>query len=76
MSFFVLFESREYFLISFFVLTIGYFAFITGHDGCARYRMMFEGLYIILAAYGLVIIWYWLKNRKIVPKYAIPVSGG
>ncbi len=76
MSFFVIFKSREYFLISFFVLTIGYFAFITGHDGCARYRMMFEGLYIILAAYGLVIIWYWLKNRKIVPKYAIPVSGG
>lgn len=31
---------------------IGYFSLITGHDGCARFRMMFEFLLIILAAGG------------------------
>ncbi|MFA6492093.1 MAG: hypothetical protein WCW33_04670 [Candidatus Babeliales bacterium] len=31
---------------------IVYFSLITGHDGCARFRMMFEFLLIILAAGG------------------------
>ena len=29
-----------------------FFSFITGHDGCARFRMMFEFLLIILSAFG------------------------
>ncbi|MFH0898340.1 MAG: glycosyltransferase family 39 protein [bacterium] len=38
-----------------------YFSMITGHDGCARFRMMFEFLLIILAAAGLWI----LLNRSL-----------
>ncbi|MBD3231378.1 phospholipid carrier-dependent glycosyltransferase [Candidatus Dependentiae bacterium] len=43
-----------FFLLSFFIF---YFAFITGHDGCARFRMMFEFILIILAARGIIISW-------------------
>jgi 4-amino-4-deoxy-L-arabinose transferase-like glycosyltransferase len=36
---------------------IAYFSLITGHDGCARFRMMFEFLLIILAAGGITIVY-------------------
>jgi len=32
---------------------LGYFLMVTGHDGCARFRMMIEFLLIVLAAGGL-----------------------
>jgi 4-amino-4-deoxy-L-arabinose transferase-like glycosyltransferase len=52
-GFFVLLRSKEYILLTFLALSILYFAFITGHDGCARYRMMFECLIILVASLGL-----------------------
>ncbi|MEX0940361.1 MAG: glycosyltransferase family 39 protein [Candidatus Babeliales bacterium] len=55
----------RFFLASFFGLTILYFAFITGHDGCARYRIMFEGLYLLLAALGIWLLWEYIQHRKI-----------
>jgi len=35
---------------------IFYFSMVTGFDGCARYRMTFEWLLIILAAYGIYLL--------------------
>jgi len=35
---------------------IFYFSMITGHDGCARFRMMFEPVLIILSALGFWVI--------------------
>ncbi len=40
----------ELFLFCSFIL---YFSMITGHDGCARFRMMFEPVLIILSVVGL-----------------------
>lgn len=40
-------------ILYFFILYILYFSIITGHDGCARFRMMFEPVLIILTAFGL-----------------------
>ena len=47
-------QWKIFFLFSFFVF---YFSMITGHDGCARFRMMFEFVLIILAAKGTTISW-------------------
>ena len=49
-----------YFLSSY----IGYFAMITGHDGCARFRMLFEFVLIILAAYGLWIVYRFVASKR------------
>ncbi len=50
--------SRQYNLLIFFIMYVGYFTMITGHDGCARYRMMIEPLLLIWSCLGA---WY-LKN--------------
>ncbi|MFC1894700.1 ArnT family glycosyltransferase [Candidatus Dependentiae bacterium] len=47
--------------ISFFILYIFYFSFITGHDGCARFRMMFESVLIILTAEGIFLCFGYRK---------------
>ena len=59
----VLFLRREK-IIHFFTLYIMYFSMITGHDGCARFRIMFEFVIIILASYGLF-IFLAVLNKKI-----------
>ena len=56
---FYLFLKRRYELVSIFTSFIFYFALISGHDGCARFRMMFEFVLIILAALGFYIL-FWL----------------
>jgi 4-amino-4-deoxy-L-arabinose transferase-like glycosyltransferase len=48
-----LFKRRQYAVLMLSVLFLAYFSFITGHDGCARFRMMYEFLLIILAAGGI-----------------------
>jgi len=53
--------QRKLSLLCFFCSYLFYFSMITGHDGCARFRMMFEFLLIILAALGVVIC---LKKAK------------
>lgn len=52
-GFIALLYYRQYQLLLFLLVTIVYFSFITGHDGCARYRLMFEHIYIIMAAVGI-----------------------
>jgi 4-amino-4-deoxy-L-arabinose transferase-like glycosyltransferase len=52
---------RRYNLLYLVTTYIFYFSIITGHDGCARFRMMFEFVLIILAAYGL---WILLANKE------------
>lgn len=48
-----LFRKKQWLALATIVIFIAYFALITGHDGCARFRMMFEFLLIVLAAGGL-----------------------
>ncbi|NDD56019.1 hypothetical protein EBZ39_19505, partial [bacterium] len=43
------------------MLLLGYFVAITGHDGCARFRMLIESLLISLAAGGLDA---WLARKR------------
>lgn len=50
---YVLYTRRQWFAVSLCVMYLGYFFGITGHDGCARFRMMSEGMIIVLAAGGL-----------------------
>lgn len=49
-GFIILVKKRQWFLIALFGSYLFYFSMITGHDGCARYRLMFEFILIILAA--------------------------
>ena len=51
---------RRWQVLYLFCAYIFYFSMITGHDGCARFRMMFEGVLIILMAYALV----WLADLQ------------
>lgn len=57
---YALLRRKEYMLLLFFFMYIGYFTAITCHDGCARYRMMIEPLLIIWTAFGL---WYCIKSK-------------
>jgi hypothetical protein len=56
-----IFYLRKYTLLYFISSYIFYFSIITGHDGCARFRMMFEFVLIILAAFGL---WLFFSKEK------------
>lgn len=52
----MLLYTKQYFLFLFFSSYLFYFAFVTGFDGCARYRTMFEFILIMLAARGIILI--------------------
>ncbi|KKQ33595.1 MAG: hypothetical protein US49_C0001G0275 [candidate division TM6 bacterium GW2011_GWF2_37_49] len=56
-----LFYKKRFDLLGLFLSFIFYFSIVTGHDGCARFRMMFEFILIILAALGL---WLIIKRGK------------
>jgi hypothetical protein len=60
----MLFYAREYFWLLFFACYSGYFTFVAGHDGGGRYRIMFEALLIILAAYAIVELYYIACNAN------------
>lgn len=64
-----LFAKKEFKYFFLFLFFIFYFSMITGHDGCARFRMMFEPALIILAAQGFFVIYYRLRPHpeKITP---------
>lgn len=65
----LLLYANEYFWFLFFNCYMGYFTFVAGHDGGGRYRLMFEPLLIILAAYALVWVYQkWLGVHE--KKYA------
>lgn len=61
---YVLFVRGYYNILYFFSSYITHFAIITGHDGCARFRMMFEFVLILLAAYGFVAFYDWLRKIR------------
>ncbi|MCB9493216.1 MAG: glycosyltransferase family 39 protein [Epsilonproteobacteria bacterium] len=48
----VLLRQRRWMMLVFLLSYLFYFSMITGHDGCARFRMMFEFVLILLAAGG------------------------
>lgn len=59
---FALWQGRKnWYQLALIVLFFSYFVAITGHDGCARYRMMVEFLLLSLAAGGID---YLLRMRK------------
>jgi hypothetical protein len=47
------------------VAFLGYFIVVTGHDGCARFRMMIEFLLIVLAAGGLNMCFISLGGKQL-----------
>lgn len=60
-----LLTERRYFLLAHVGLYIAYFSAITGHDGCSRFRMMFEFVFILLTAYGVACIVGALFRKRI-----------
>jgi hypothetical protein len=64
-----LFSKQRFAILYFFLSYIFYFSMITGHDGCARFRMMFEFSLIILAAMGIYIIANQIFNKQILQNY-------
>lgn len=60
-AFYILFRQKKWTSFYFFISYIFYFSIVTGHDGCSRYRMPFELLLILLAAFGLYTI---IKRQK------------
>lgn len=56
--------DRRYFFVVFLLSSFAYFSLITGHDGCARYRMMIEYFLILLAAFALEEIYLLIKSKK------------
>jgi len=58
---FLLFE-KKYGLVCIFMLCIVLFSFVTGMDGCCRYRITFEPILILLSAYALEQLRYYKKG--------------
>ncbi|HEX2978501.1 MAG TPA: hypothetical protein VHO47_05260 [Candidatus Babeliales bacterium] len=59
----VLVRKRAYWLALFFLAFCGYFIFVTGHDGCARYRLVIEPMLTIFASFGILVL-YKLFNKS------------
>lgn len=57
-----LFVRKKWFLLFFFMSYIFYFSLVTGFDGCARYRIMFEFVLLLLTALGIKIMQVRDKN--------------
>ncbi len=62
-----LFVKKDFKTLFFLLFYIFYFSMITGHDGCARFRMMFEPVLIMLSAQGFFVVYY--RFRPIFAKY-------
>lgn len=62
-----LFVRRRWFLFLFFTSYMFYFTLVTGFDGCARYRTMFEFVLLLLAALGITLLFapYQVKERGV-----------
>jgi hypothetical protein len=50
------------FCLFFFLSYLFYFSIITGHDGCARYRLMFEFILILLSSYAICRVFLGAKS--------------
>ena len=59
-----LFVQRQWVWLYFIGSYISYFSMIAGHDGCARFRLMFEFVLIVLVACGIVLIYEWFLRWR------------
>lgn len=57
-----LLRVRRYRSVLFFLVYVFCFSFITGFDGCARYRILFEPLLIIFAAAAIEELYDWITG--------------
>ncbi|MCK4517377.1 glycosyltransferase family 39 protein [Candidatus Babeliales bacterium] len=62
-AFFILYKKRCWSLLILLGSYLFYFSMITGHDGCARYRFMFEYILILLSALSIHTIYLTIKNN-------------
>jgi 4-amino-4-deoxy-L-arabinose transferase-like glycosyltransferase len=60
----VLVRQRRWWVLTFIILYIGYFIGITGHDGCARFRMMIDMMLLVLAAGGCASLVRWRHSKQ------------
>ena len=60
---FFLVHRKQWLIILFLISFIGYFTFVSGFDGCARYRVMFEFAILILSAFGFQ---SFIGNRRVI----------
>lgn len=63
LAFFILSKQRRWSLLILLGSYLFYFSMITGHDGCARYRFMFEYILILLAALSIHTIYINIKSK-------------
>ncbi len=57
-----LIARQQWELLLFFMLYLAYFSAVTGHDGCARFRMLFEMQLLVLSSLGIVQLIPSLRN--------------
>ncbi|MDR3551344.1 MAG: hypothetical protein P4L31_08065, partial [Candidatus Babeliales bacterium] len=62
-AFFILLKKKQYMLCWLFGSFIAQSAFVTGMDGCCRYRIMFEPFLVILTAVSIMSIYKWIKHK-------------
>jgi len=58
-----LFLNRKYLIFFLFGGYLGYFAMITGHAGCARFRFLMEPILVVLIALALVVLYNFFLNK-------------
>ncbi len=63
LALFYLLLRKKYAYVYFFSSYLFYFSMITGHDGCARFRMLFEFMLVILMAVGLYVLFDMFKCK-------------
>lgn len=62
---FYLLIQKKYALLFLFISYLFYFSIITGHDGCARFRILFEFILLILAALGAYVIITKIRKKQL-----------
>jgi hypothetical protein len=55
---------KDYWLMLFFVTFCAYFIAVTGHDGCARYRLVIEPMLTIFASFGILFFYELLMRVR------------
>lgn len=65
--------KRNYFLILFWGSYVGYITLAAAFDGCGRYRMMLEPIFITLAAYSVVELYRVLHSYCVTMKRVVNV---
>lgn len=71
LGFFWLYKKQEYASAIILLLYMAYFTIITGHDGCARFRMLLEPALILLSSLGIACFPDLFFTRRIDNKKAL-----